>query len=166
MTNELPSALRHLADRQRGVISRSQALSAGVSKGLIDSRLARGRWTRLHTGVYALFTGVPDREATLWAAVLRAGPGAALSHQTAAELDGLADRAISAIHVTVPAERRVTSTRGIIVHSRIGAELAAHPARLPPRTRIEETVLDLCDGCANLGMLAGVTPWRRENPGR
>jgi hypothetical protein len=155
MTNELPSSLRHIADRQRGVISRSQALSAGLSKGLIDSRLARGRWTRLHGGVYALFTGVPDRETTLWAAVLRAGPGAALSHQTAAELDGLTDKPTSPIHVTVPATRRVTSTRGIIVHSRIGAELAAHPARLPPRTRVEETVLDLCDGCASLDNAIG-----------
>jgi len=107
------------------------------------------------SGVYAVFTGIPDREATVWAAVLRAGQGAALSHQTAAELGGLLDKPAPVIHVTVPASRRVTAVRGIVVHARLGADQAVHPARLPPRTRIEETVLDLCDSCGNLDQAIG-----------
>jgi very-short-patch-repair endonuclease len=155
MPYKLPSLLRDLADLQRGVISRGQALSAGLSSGLIESRLTRGRWQRLHTGVYAVFTGHPHRDAVLWAAVLRAGQGAALSYQTAAELDGLLDKPASLIHVTVPASRRVTPARGIVVHARLGAEDAVHPVRLPPRTRLEETVLDLCDGCGDLDNAIG-----------
>jgi len=135
MPNELPVSLRDIAKLQRGVISRRQALSAGLSKDVIESRIDRGRWQRLHTGVYAVFTGLPGREATLWAALLRVGQGAALSYQTAAELDGLLDKPASVIHVTVPASRRVSMPRGIIVHARLGADEAVHPVRLPPRTR-------------------------------
>jgi hypothetical protein len=46
------------------------------------------RWRRLHPGVYAAFSGQPGRDPVLWAAVLRAGPRAILSHETAAELHG------------------------------------------------------------------------------
>jgi very-short-patch-repair endonuclease len=149
MTNGLPSSLSDLADSQRGVITRSQALSAGMSKDLIASRLDGGRWQRLHTGVYAVFSGPVDREAKLWAAVLRAGEGAALSHETAAELDRLTDRPSSTIHVTIPSSRRVMPIRGVVLHARLDAEVATHPSRLPPRLRIEETALDLADQCGD-----------------
>ena len=155
MRSELPGPLRELAERQRGLVTRGQALSAGLPKDLIYSWVERGRWQRVHTGVYAVFTGTPDREARLWAALLRAGPGAALSCETAAELDGLADKPAQLIHVTVPANRRVTKTPGIIVHSRLMADEAVHPVRLPPRTRIEETVLDLCDSSSSLDQAIG-----------
>jgi len=120
-------------------------MSAGLSPDLIKSKLERQRWQRLHAGVYATFTGRPDREATLWAAVLRAGKGAMLSYQSAAELDRLIDKPVSPIHVTVPASRRVTAVRGVVVHAQLGAERTRHPVRLPPRTRVEETVLDLAN---------------------
>jgi len=155
MPYELPAAFQELTDRQRGLITRRQAVRAGLTADLIDSWLEHGRWQRVHTGVYATFTGVPDRQATLWAAILRAGPGAALTCETAAELDGLLDKPAAVIHVTVPAARRVTKTHGMIVHSRLLAQEAVHPARLPPRTRIEETVLDLCDSSASLDRAVG-----------
>ena len=88
------------------------------------------------------------RQAELWAALLRAGPGATLSHQTAAELHGLTGRPDEQIHVTVPVTRnpaRCGQIPGVLVHrsSRIG--IARHPALSPPRTRVEETVLDLVE---------------------
>jgi len=42
-----------------------------------------------------------------------AGPGAVLSYQTAAELQGLADKPDDSIHVTVPRERHVLAAEGI-----------------------------------------------------
>jgi hypothetical protein len=66
-----------------------------------------------------------------------------LSHQTAAELAGLIDEQSPLTHVTVPASRRVARTTGIVVHYSARAAEALHPARLPPQTRLEETVLDL-----------------------
>lgn len=147
MAIELPASLRDLADLQHGVITRKQAQSAGLSRDMIQASLDSGRWQRLHTGTYATFSGRTDRQATLWAAVLRAGPGAALSFQTAGELDRLIDKPSPAIHVTIPASRRIAPIRGVVVHVRLGAAEAVHPVRLPPRTRIESTVLDLADSC-------------------
>ncbi|MGN6794706.1 MAG: type IV toxin-antitoxin system AbiEi family antitoxin domain-containing protein [Streptosporangiaceae bacterium] len=147
MSPQLPLALRDLAELQSGVISRRQALSSGLSKDLIATRLNQGRWQRVHPGVYAAHSGGLDRQATLWAAVLRAGLGAALSHHTAAELDRLADRQSTLIHVTIPTSRRVMPIRGVALHTRVDAEAATHPSRLPPRLRLEETIFDLADTC-------------------
>ena len=111
---------------------------------MIMTRLERGRWQQLYWGVYAVFTGPPPRETWLWAAVLRAGPGAVLSHLTAAELHGLLDSPAEAIFVTVPANRRI-STAGIIVRTSWRIAEATQPGREPPRTSVEETVLDLVE---------------------
>lgn len=145
MPYDVPASLAELAEQQSGVLTRSQALSAGTTDRIIKSRLDTGRWQRLHYGVYAAFSGPPSRQAVLWAAALRAGDGAALSFRSAAELDGLCDQPSTLIHVTVPARRRATAIRGVVVHSRTDAQRAVHPSRLPPRTRIEETVIDLAD---------------------
>ena len=96
---------------------------------MIKFRLRSGRWRLMHRGVYATFTGVPGRGARLWAAVLSAGPGAMLSHQTAAELQGLADKATNSIHVTVPHERHVLAAEGVSLH-RSGRAVEAMRATL------------------------------------
>jgi hypothetical protein len=137
--------LRELIELQRGVLSRRQALAAGLSEDLIKARLRGGRWRQIQRGVYATFTGECSREAMMWAAVLRAGPGASLSHHSAAELDRLVREPVPLIHVTVPASRRVAPAPGLIIHLSERAVQARHPSRLPPRTRIEETVLDLAE---------------------
>jgi hypothetical protein len=109
---------------------------------LITRRLERGRWQQLFRGVYAVFSGLPSRETWLWAAVLRAGEGAVLSHQTAAELHGLLGVPTDVIYVTVPSTRRI-SIRGLIVRTSGRIEQARQPNRALPRTSVEETVLDL-----------------------
>src|SRR5262245_34616095 len=86
MPDKLPAACHELLAVQCGVISRWQALHLGTSEAVIGGRLRLGAWQQLHAGVYATFTGEPSRLALLWAAVLRSGPGAALSHPSAAEL--------------------------------------------------------------------------------
>jgi hypothetical protein len=70
---------------------------------MIKFRVRSGRWRQIHPGVYATFSGDLTRRTRLWAAVLSAGPGAALSHETAAELHRLADKPAEPIHITVPA---------------------------------------------------------------
>ena len=74
--------------------------------------------------------------------MLRAGEGAVLSHQTAAELNGLSDSPAGAIYVTIPSTRRVAA-RGLIVRISGRIDQAKQPNRSPPRTGVEETVLDL-----------------------
>ena len=143
MAHTLPEHLGRLVQIQRGVLSAQQAMAGGMTRDMIRARVRSGRWRKLQCGVYATFSGTPARDAVLWAAVLRVGRGAVLSHYTAAELYELIDWPSSAIHVTVPEQRRVTTLPGISLHIAVRAEQAVHPTLLPPRTRVEETVLDL-----------------------
>jgi predicted transcriptional regulator of viral defense system len=105
MADEYPITWSELIDFQSRVVSCRQALGHGMSRDAVSSRSQSGAWQRLHRGTYATFSGVPPREARLWAAVLRAGPGAVLSHETAAEVHGLIDKPSVMIHVTVSADR-------------------------------------------------------------
>jgi len=47
-----PMTVPELLRRQGGVLSRPQAISAGISPDAVDVRLAAGRWRRLHPRVY------------------------------------------------------------------------------------------------------------------
>jgi predicted transcriptional regulator of viral defense system len=144
MRYDIPDAASSIAHRQSGAVSRQQLLDAGLASQVIFRRLEHGRWQQLYRGVYAVFTGPPPRETQLWAALLRAGPGAVLSHLSAAELHGLIDYPGESIFVTVPATRRVTA-RGIDVRMSGRIAEAAQPGREPPRTNLEETVFDLIE---------------------
>jgi hypothetical protein len=150
MYYRVPAQLYREALFQEGILSTGQLVSAGMNREALSS-LVRGRhWQRLHRGVYATFSGEPPRDARLWAAVLAAGPDAMLSYQSAAETWKLADKPSKPVHVTVPYQRRVQPIRGVVIHYSGRAEQARHPAAMPPRTLIEETVLDLAATAATL----------------
>jgi hypothetical protein len=136
-------------------VTSAQAAAAGMTRNATRARVRTGRWQLLHRGVYATFSGQPSREAAFWAALLYAGAGAMLSHQTAAELARLADTPSELVHITVPVERRVSRAPGIVIHLSARASEMLHPARLPPQTRVEETVLDLVDQAASLDDAVG-----------
>jgi hypothetical protein len=178
-------AITSITRRQSGVITRTQALAAGVTRGAIRAHLAARRWQRVRPGVYATFSGPVPRLARLWAAVLAAGPGAILSHESAAELVGLldapetpsrvADRSGSKrgpdnqrIHVTVPHGRKVVAIPGVVVHRSRNIESLRHPSREPPQTRVEQTVLDLAGAARGLeeayGILARAVNARLTTP--
>jgi hypothetical protein len=135
--------------RQCGVITSRQAQAAGVSVRQVENLLRYGRWQRLHQGVYAAFTGEPPRAALLWAAVLWAGQQAILSHETAAELDGLIDKPSKLIHVTVRQAQHRRPTAGIVVHRSSRSIGIKQQRGLPPQTMTEETVLDLAQAAAS-----------------
>jgi hypothetical protein len=126
---------------QSGVLSRRQALAGGLTEGEIRARVASGRWQRVHPGVFAVHGGVLSRSARLWAALLYAGEGAALSHQTAAEVLGFRGRPDPLIHVTIPSARRVRKQPGLVIH-RADRSVARVPL---PVVSAAETVLDLTD---------------------
>lgn len=144
-------ALQRLAKPQSGVFSRTQALAAGWSDDEVAAQVAAQRWRRLHPGVYYLSNGALTRDAVRWAALLWAGPGAVLSHESAAECHGLAAAATTTAPVTVliPWERRSGRCPGIVVRRRRQLE---HHTRLssPPTTRVEHTVLDLASDASTV----------------
>lgn len=91
------------AAEQWGVLSLAELCTCGLSRQSISSRERRGWLHRLHRGVYAVGHSNPPRQGWLLAAVKACGPGAVLSHLSAAELWGLTDAAGRYPEVTVPA---------------------------------------------------------------
>lgn len=133
---------RWLLQWQPGAVSRQQALDAGLTRKAIDWQLHSGAWRRLHRGIYATFTGDLPREAKLRAAALRAGSGAMLSHETAAEIHGFTDRPSNKIHLSLPAERRPgqdRTIRGLFVHRSRCLMPEWQPPWQLPRTTVEDT---------------------------
>lgn len=132
--------LARQAAAQRGLVTRSGLLDAGLTSREIERRLEVGRLYRVHPGVYAV--GHP-RLAPLageLAAVLACGTGTVLSHRTAAGLWGLIRRTAGPVHVTRAGSHRV-GPRGVVVHqTRRGPPSAVHlglPVTTPVRTLLD-----------------------------
>jgi hypothetical protein len=107
---------------------------------VVERWIAHGHLTPVLRRVYAVGHRAPSREADLWSAVLYAGPGAMLSHGTAARWLGLIDYAPRVIEVSTP--RKVRSLPGVRVHGRRqGLERALY--RGIPLTSISVTMVDL-----------------------
>ncbi|WP_111256461.1 type IV toxin-antitoxin system AbiEi family antitoxin domain-containing protein [Jiangella anatolica] len=138
--------LDDLIAAQHGVVSRAQARAVGLTAARVRWLVGSGRWQRLHAHTYATFTGPLPFDAQVWAAILRVGAGAVASHRTAAYLHGACDDPGPVVHVTAPASRHVrTKIQGVRVHYAHRLALSRHPSATPPRTRVEDTVLDLVD---------------------
>jgi very-short-patch-repair endonuclease len=65
--------------RQAGVVSRQQALEAGVTRRQVDRLLQSREWLRVHPGVYRLRAVAPSPEASARAAALWLGARATLT---------------------------------------------------------------------------------------
>ena len=110
---------------------------------------------QVYPGVYTTFSGSLGHGSRLWAAVLSAGPGAVLSHETAAELHQLADERAGLIHVMIPETRHVKAADGLRLHRSARAVETMTDQDLPPRTTVEETVLDLTQTARNFDDVCG-----------
>jgi very-short-patch-repair endonuclease len=132
-----------LAARQHGVVGHSELIELGVSDDMITGWLRAGRLASLHRGVYAVGHARLTRHGRFLAAVLACGPGAALSHQSAAVLWGLREPRGPRIDVTVPTPGGRAKRRLVVVHRSI-----VHPEEIAMRDGIRvttpaRTVLDL-----------------------
>jgi very-short-patch-repair endonuclease/predicted transcriptional regulator of viral defense system len=131
-----------LAKRQHGVVSRAQLIALGLAPWDVDYRVKVGRLHVLHRGVYAVGHPSVTGHGRWMAAVLACGPGAALSHRSAAALWDLRRSASPAIEVVV-ARRDRPRLRGITART---AALAPHEVtrheRIPVTT-VARTVIDL-----------------------
>lgn len=149
--------LTELVTSQAGAVSRVQAMDAGMSPGQIQSQLLGHRWqTSGFDGVYVTFTGPMSYLTRCWAALLYAGDDAILGLSTAAWIWKLTDEPPPLVHVMIPIHRRVVGQRGLAVNHRLHLAQRRHPAKSPPVTRIEDTVLDLTDGSAEAAVVVDV----------
>jgi very-short-patch-repair endonuclease len=134
------AVLATLAGRQHGVVTRRQLLAAGVGRRAIERRVEWGLLDPLYRGVYALGRRALRREAWWMAAVFAAGPGAALSHRSAAELWRMRNGSRARIEVSVPRHRR--STARLLLHQVVlpGDEVTVErgiPVTTPARTLLD-----------------------------
>jgi predicted transcriptional regulator of viral defense system len=126
--------LAGIASRQFGRATWAQIAGIGVTKSVIWQWIKQGHLHPKLPGVYAVGHDAPSIEGDLAAAILYAGPGAMLSHGTAAWWFGLIDKPPSAIHVSTP--RRCRSRRGVTVHRERTCKRAF------PVTSVAQTLLD------------------------
>ena len=105
-TEPVDRAISALAEGQHGVVSRRQLLDLGLTARAVQWRLGAGRLHSLHRGVYAVGHRVLSVRGRWMAAVLAGGPGAALSHRSAAALWGIRPTAAGQADVTVSPGRR------------------------------------------------------------
>lgn len=111
--------MREVASSQHGVISRKQALSAGVSSESIRQLAFRGRIERVAQGVYRIPQAHEGERTPLQIAVLWTGRDeAALGFETALHCYGLCDAAPRQVHIIVPAKARIrrSSGDGYVLH--------------------------------------------------
>lgn len=106
-------ACTRVAASQFGLVTRAQAIGAGLTPDQIDNRLATARWRRLYRGVYAIRGVAVTWHQSLLAACLHAGPGSGASHRSAAVLWQLDGFSRSVIEITTPGRSRC---KGAVVH--------------------------------------------------
>ncbi len=87
--------INDLATRQHGVFTRRQASVVGFTRGSIDHRVKRGRWTAITPNLFRI-TGTPTTPRGLvMACALSGGPDAIASSTTALALRGVRDFALA-----------------------------------------------------------------------
>jgi hypothetical protein len=99
-------ALAELAFTQHGVVSVGQLQALGYTESAIRRATEAGRLHRLDRSVYAVGHVSLSPHGKCFAAVFACGPGAVLSHHSAAWLHGLARWSPEPFHVTGPVARR------------------------------------------------------------
>lgn len=133
-----------IATVQYGTFSRRQALDAGATPTSIHRRLRNGRWRAVRPGTYVLAGVPPSWEQELWAVYVAIGPGATVTHETAAVLHGVPGVPVRPFTFTA---RHGTHHRieGAVVHQiedLTPARTRVHrvtglPTSTPPRTVVE-----------------------------
>ena len=130
-----------VAAEQSGIVARFQLLELGLTPAHARRDLENGRWHQILPGVYATFTGPIPPIGRVWAAVLYAGRGAAVTRRSALWLAGVVDDPPDTVQVAVPPQRRVRRQAGIRVFR--SAELLQRAAiGALPRLRVEPALLD------------------------
>ena len=137
----LDAVIAKIAQRQHGVVSRSQLVAIGLGRGAIELRLANGRLHAVHPRVYAVGHTALTYAGHCMAGVLAGGPGAAGSHRAAAAVWGFLPPAGRHVEVTGPSRRR--SRAGLrFYRTRLPPdELAVHDGI--PLTTVPRTLFDL-----------------------
>lgn len=153
----LPTQAFHLAERQLGLVTRSQLVADGAGPSTICRLVDSGHLVPLATGVFRLGGVPPAWEQDVLAACLAAGPLTVASHRTAAALHDLGVRAGPRIDLLAHRWERTHRGPEVAVHEALDlrAEDVTRIGPIPVTTPVR-TVLDLasCLGAEQLARVA------------
>jgi very-short-patch-repair endonuclease len=138
-TEPVDRSISRLAERQHGVVSRSQLRKLGMGADAIDNRVKVGRLHVLYRGVYAVGHRVLTLHGRWMAGVIASGRSAVISHRAAAALWEI--RPWTGVEVTVTHARR--PRRGIRLHYLPLRPDEVTTRRRIPVTTVPRTLLDL-----------------------
>jgi hypothetical protein len=130
-----------IAIEQAGMICRAQATNSGLTAKQIERLVISGTWDRVHPSVYRQTSAPQVWPASLQAALLWAGPGAVVSHESAAALWGI--RKMSKSVVQISGTRALRAPRGIqytrVLHLDLPdiADFNGILVTSPPRTMLD-----------------------------
>ena len=154
---EVPQPLLRLVVAQSGVLTRAQALGLGLSDTVVKRLLAQQVWGTLEPGIYLAPNIGPTWEGRVWAGVLLGGRGARAGGLTAAALHGLTDDKRLPVDILVPLGIKPPARSWVVFRQERPRVRAASTRAEPPRTRIEDTVLDLCAESSDTACVDWVT---------
>lgn len=104
-TTTLDGRITALAARQHGAVTIAQVKRLGGSSDLPRRRVTAEHWSRAAPGVFVVGGAPATAKQQIMVAVFAAGPGAVVSHRTAAWLRGLITRKPDLIDITISYSR-------------------------------------------------------------
>lgn len=168
-TDQYAELLRH----QSGVISRAQALAAGLAPHDLKRLERRRELVRLHPRVWVDHTGEPTWLQRAWGAVLVAWP-AALCHESVLRAEGGPGRrttdAEDIVHVAIDRTRSLAAPPGVRLHRLADLDEKVRWNTSPPRVRIEQALVDVAaearDDLSAVSTLSDAVQARWTTPSR
>jgi len=126
-----------IASRQHGVVTLRQLEGIGLGRRGVSKRASSGRLHRIHRGVYAVGHRGLSLHGRFMAAVLACGPGAVLSHVSAAVLWELLRPIDGPVHVSVPSTSGRARRAGIHLHRTPSLNPPPEPSPSPSSSQQE-----------------------------
>ena len=158
---------------QRGVITRAQALAAGVPRRSIDRACSEDLWTTMYPGGYRSSATSCTWQQRVTGACFWAGPHAVASHRSAAHIYGLDGIRAGVVEISTT---RQLSARGVVVHRShdwIGVDetirdgiavTTVHRTLIDLVVVVAPTVVEIAlDSALSQGLTSVAFLWRRLN---
>jgi hypothetical protein len=140
-----------LAMGQRGVLSREQALAAGLTDGALRHRTRRGGpWQRLLPGVYMMSTGQPSRQQREVAAVLYTGPASFVTGPAALHFYRIRGPQPGHVDVLIPQHLQRASRDFVLTHRTRRMPMACSPDLIVRYAMPARAVADTVRGLSSL----------------
>jgi hypothetical protein len=139
----VPRSLVDLANRQDGVLTRSQLGAAGMTCRQVQAAVAARRWRAFGRNVVVLQNAPLTGPQRRWVAVLLPGKPAALAGLSAAAAAGLTGFEPEQVHVVVRHATHVAAPTWVRLHESRRFDLVdINEVAMPPRTRAARSVID------------------------